>query len=839
MVIAWRLARRELRGGLKGFRVFVACLALGVAAIAGVGSVAAAIVAGLKADGRLLLGGDVELRLSHREAEPAQRAWLEERAAVSQLAAMKAMARAIGPDGPRTMVELKAVDGRYPLYGELPLEPPLPLAQALAADAEGHGGAVADPNLLTRLGLAVGDRVRVGEADFVIRAAILREPDRATSLFYFGPRLMIGLDRLSATDLVRPGSLIYHHYRLRLSPDRDAEALIGRLNEAFPDAGWRIRSTDNASPGLAQFIDRLTLFLTLVGLTTLLVGGVGVGNSVKGYLDGKVATIATLKCLGAPGRLIFTIYLLQVLAIALVGIVVGLALGALAPIAVGRLLEAQLPIAARLGVYPAPLLLAAGFGLLTALAFTLWPLARAREVPGGSLFRDLVAPARRWPRPVYVVTIVLAVLALAGLAVASATEKRFAVWFVVGAAGTLIAFLGAAAAVKHAARAVPRPRDPRLRLALANLYRPGAPTASVVLSLGLGLTLMVAVALIEGNLASQIDERLPEAAPSYYFIDIQPQQLAAFEALVRAHPGTTGLRHVPSVRGRIVRLKGRPVAEVTVAPNVAWVVRGDRALTYAAEPPANATVVAGAWWPEDYRGPPLVSLGEEAAAGMGLAVGDAITFNVLGREITAEVANLRRIDWSTLGMNFVVIFAPGTLERAPHSHIAAVHATPAAELALERAVTDRFANVSAIRMKDALEAVNRVLANIGTAVRITAGITLIAGMLVLAGAVAAGHHRRVRDAVVLKVLGARRRQVLQAFLLEYGLLGLVTSAIAGVIGSLAAWVVLTQVMEADWRFLPLEVLATACLATAVTLLFGFAGTWRALGHKPAPLLRND
>jgi putative ABC transport system permease protein len=837
LAIAWRLARRELRGGLAGFRVFLACLTLGVAAIAGVGSVSSTVATGLSRDGQRLLGGDVELRLSHREAEPTQRAWLAARATVSHVADLKAMART--GDGASAMIELKAVDGAYPLYGTLKLDPPMTLAEALAPDADGRGGAVAEANLLDRLGLGIGQRLGVGDAEFVLRATVTHEPDRATGLFSFGPRLMVGLDQLAATGLVRPGSLVSHHYRLRLAPATDMAAWIARLEDTFPDAGWRLRSRANAAPGLAHFIERLSLFLTLVGLTALLVGGVGIGNSVKGYLDGKTATIATLKCLGAPGRLVFQVYLLQVLAIALVGIAMGLVLGALAPIAAASTVEALLPVSAPLGLYPGPLLLAAGFGLLASLAFVLWPLARAREVPGASLFRDEVAPARRWPRAAYVLATVAAALALAGLAIASAEETRFAVWFVLGAAATLLAFRLAAAAVMAIARASPRPRDPRLRLAIANLHRPGAPTAAVVLSLGIGLTVLVTVALIEDNLARQIEERLPKVAPSHFFIDIQPDQISQFEALVRAQPGASDLRHVPIIRGRIMRLAGRPVSEVAIAPGVAWVTRGDRALTYAAAPPARTRIVAGDWWPDDYAGPPLVSLDAEAAAGMGLAVGDHITFNVLGREIRARIANLRHIEWRSLGMNFVVIFAPGTLERAPYSHIASVRAGPGAEAALERAVTERFANVATIRVKDALEAVNRMLVNIAWAMRITAGITVLAGMLVLAGAIAAGHHRRVRDAVMLKVLGARRRQVLVAFMLEYGLLGLATGAIAAAIGSAAAWIVVTQVMESDWAFAPAAVLVPSLIATAVTLLFGFAGTWRALGQKPAPLLRNE
>lgn len=838
LALAWRLARRELRGGLAGFRVFLACLALGVAAIAGVGSVSSMVATGLKHDGQRLLGGDVELRLSHREADDAQRDWLAARAEVSHVADLKAMARSADDDN-GAMVELKAVDGAYPLYGAVVLDPPMALAEALAPDADGRPGAVAEANLLERLGLGIGQRLRVGDEEFVLRATVTHEPDRATGLFSFGPRLLVGLDRLAGTGLVRPGSLVYHHYRLRLPAAADAAAWIARLERAFPDAGWRVRSRANAAPGLAQFIERLSLFLTLVGLTALLVGGVGIGNSVKGYLDGKTATIATLKCLGAPGRLVFQVYLLQVLAIALGGIALGLGLGALAPVAAASSVAALLPVSTPLGLYPGPLLLAAGFGLSAALTFILWPLARVREVPGASLFRDLVAPARRRPRPGYVLATAAAALALAGLAIASAEETRFAVWFVLGAMATLLAFRLAAAAVIAAARASPRPRDPLLRLAIANLHRPGAPTGAVVLSLGIGLTVLVAVALIEGNLTRQIQERLPAVAPSHFFIDIQPDQLNEFEAVVLAQPGTADLRHVPTVRGRIVRLAGRPVGEVAVAPGVAWVTRGDRALTYAATPPAHTRIVAGDWWPADYAGPPLISLDAEAAAGMGLALGDHVTFNVMGREIRARIANLRHVDWRSLGMNFVVIFAPGTLEQAPYSHIAAVRAGAGAEAALERAVTERFDNIAAIRVKDALEAVNRVLGNIAWATRITAGITLLAGMLVLAGAIAAGHHRRVRDAVVLKVLGARRRQVLAVFLFEYGLLGLVTGLIAAGIGSAAAWVVVTRVMESDWAFVPAAAVAPSLIAIAVTLTFGFAGTWRALGQKPAPLLRNE
>lgn len=830
-----RFAMRELRGGLRGFRVFLACLTLGVAAIAGVGSVSSSVVAGLRDDARVLLGGDVELRLVHRTVTEEQRAHLERSAETSEIAVMRAMARR--PDGEqRSLIELKAVDGTYPLYGSLLLAPSMPAAEALGK-REGLWGAVVDPVLLDRLGTRLGERIRIGETEFELRAAIQREPD-VSGGFIFGPRVTIALEALPATGLVQPASLIAYEYRLRFPPQTDVSAWIVELKQRWPEAGWRIREFGEAAPNVQRFLDRITLFLTLVGLTALLVGGVGIGNAVRGYLEGRTATIATLKCLGAPGGLVFSTYLAQILAIAALGIFAGLAIGAATPAAVAHFLAEKLPVEARLGLYPGPLLLAAGFGVLTTLAFSLWPLGRARDIPAATLFRDLVAPAPGRPRPAVVAGIVLVAAALATLAILGAGDRKIAAWFVLGALASLAAFRLAAAGAMALARRAGHPRLPGLRLALANLHRPGAATPSVVLSLGLGLTVLVAIALIERNLLAEVGERLPENAPSYFFVDIQPDQVAEFDRIM-AGEGVVSAERVPSLRGRITRLDGVPVERAEVASEAKWAIRSERGLTYAAVPPAGTRIVAGEWWPADYRGPPLVSFDAELAAGMGLAVGDTIAVNVLGREVTARIANLRQIDWTTLGINFTLVFAPGILEQAPQTFLATARAAPEAEERIYRAVTDAFPNVTAIRVRDALAQVGRLFESIGEAVRLTAAITLVAGTLVLAGAIAAGHRRRVYDGVVLKVLGATRLQVARAFLIEYGLLGFLTASIAGALGSLAAWLVLTKLMRAEWTFMPEVVVATAALSVALTLVLGYAGTWKALGAKPAPLLRNE
>ncbi|MDB5410697.1 MAG: glycosyl transferase family 1 [Rhodospirillales bacterium] len=835
--LAFRYAGRELRHGLRGFGIFLACLTLGVAAIAGVGSLASAVDAGLKTDARSVLGGDAEFHLINREATPEQRAAISHGGTVSETAQMRAMART-ADGGRRSLIELKAVDGAYPLYGAVTLDPAQDLPAALA-ERDGHWGAVVDPALLGRLGVKLGDTIRVGDGDFVIRAALTREPDLGGNMLVFGPRVMVSMAGLDATGLLQPGALVSHSYRLRAAPGIDLAPFVAKVVAAYPDAGWRVRDFHNATPSVEQFVDRVSMFLTLVGLTALLVGGVGIGNAVRGYLAGKTATIATLKCLGAPAGLIARVYLVQIMALALGGIVLGLVIGAVSPLFVARFIASELPAAARVGLYPQPLAVAAAFGILVTLGFSLWPLGRAREISAASLFRDLVAPEQRRPRPLYLAAIAAGGIALAGLAIFVSPERMIALWFVLGAAATLLAFQLAALLVMAAARRIRGVRRPGLRLALANLHRPGAPTASIILSLGIGLTVLVAIALIQGNLVREVREALPQAAPSYFFLDIQPNQVADFDRLMATTPGVTGFDRVPSLRGRIMQINGVPVDQVKVAPGARWAVASERGLTYAAKPPRGSRVVAGEWWPADYSGPPLISFDADLARGMGLAVGDTLTVNLLGRDVTARIANLRSIDWTSLGINFAIIFAPGTLEAAPQTHLATARTTPAAEQAVERAVTDRFPNVSAIRVKDALDAIAHILEQIGVAVRITAGITLAAGTLVLAGAVAAGHRRRVYDAVVLKVLGATRRDVGGVFLVEYGLLGLITAAIAGIIGSIAAYFLLTDVMHAGWAFLPAAVLGTAAVAVLLTLVIGFAGTWRALGVKPAPLLRNE
>ena len=839
--LPWRYALRELRGGLNGFYVFIACIALGSMAIAGVGSLAASLGGGLAREGQAILGGDVAFSLIQREATPNERAFLESKGKLSVAATLRAMAR--GADGKATLVEMKAVDGAYPLFGEAKLDPVLPLADVLA-QRDGAFGAAADPALLTRLDIKPGARLTIGSATIEIRAALTSEPDKLASGIGFGPRLLVSENALRATGLLQPGSLVRWIYRLRLpqGTDEATAAVTADARKQLPDAGWEIRNRKNASPQLERNVDRFTQFLTIVGLTALLVGGVGVGNAVKSHLDRRREVIATLKALGASGRRVFAIYLTQVLLLALVGGVIGVAFGAVLPFAVSGLFGAIIPLPLVPALHPGELFLALVYGLLTALAFALWPLGRAHDVPVRALFRDAVAGPAQRPRTSYILLTAAAVAALAAVAILLAYDRRVAIIYVGVAALVFVLLRFVAGLLMFVARHAPRAKSTVLRMAVANIHRPSALTPTIVLSLGLGIALLVTVIEIDGNLRNQFAAELPAKAPSFYFLDIPSDQAGQFGQFVRDKAPGAALEDVPMLRGRIVSANGIPAEKLKATDETAWVLQSDRGITYGDEIPAGSRLVEGEWWGPDYNGPPLVSFEKKVADGLGLKLGDPIVVNVLGRNIAATIANMRTVDWQSLGINFVMVFSPNAFRGAPHTHIASLTygqpSTPAQEGAIIRTVADNFPMVTTLRVKEALEAVGSIIGNLVLGIRGASAITLLAAALVLGGALAAGHRHKVYDAVILKTLGATRLRLLTTYTIEYLLLGTATALFGVLAGSVAGWLIVTELMHLKFVWLPLPALAAALAAVIVTVALGLAGTFRALGQKPAPILRN-
>ncbi len=828
-----KFAARELRGGLHGFRIFLACLALGVAAIAAVGSVRASIEAGLKQEGAALLGGDAEMEFTYRFATQEERGWMSENALrVSEIVDFRSMA-VVDRDGQseRGLTQVKAVDQAYPLVGEVTLEPAMNLSDALDDQ-----GAVMEQVLMDRMGLSIGESFKLGRQTFQLRAVLTKEPDSAADGFDLGPRIIVRTEALEGSGLIEPGTLFNTKYRLVLPEGSDLVDLSSSAKAQFANAGMRWTDSRNGAPGVAQFVERLGAFLILVGLSGLAVGGVGVSAAVRSYIASKTSVIATLRTLGADRGTIFQTYFLQIGVLSLCGVTIGLVLGAMAPMLLAPIIEARLPIPASFAIYPAPLVEAGIYGLLTAFLFTLWPLARAEDVRAATLFRDALSKTRIFPAPRYVVASALALAALISLASWFSGTWRLTLWTTAGISGALILLVLAALGIRYASRRLaPRVQGrPVWRWALTAIAGPREGAASVVLSLGLGLSVLASVGQIDGNLRQAISGNLPDVAPSYFFVDIQKDQMPGYLERLENDTDVRRIDSAPMLRGIITQINGKPAQDV--APGH-WVLEGDRGVTYSESLPENTTLLEGEWWPEGYTGPPLISFAAEEAVEMGLQIGDALTINILGRDITGEIASFREVDFSTAGIGFILSMNPSALAGAPHSFISTVYAKPEAEAQILRDLAAKYPNITAIRVKDAIDRVSEVLAGLAAATSYGAAATLLTGFLVLIGAAAAGTGSRTYEAAVLKTLGATRGRILASFALRAAILGACAGLVALAAGIAGGWAVSHYVLETEFTVIWTNAIAIVGGGIFATLLAGLLFAWAPLASAPARALR--
>ncbi|MGH1412572.1 MAG: ABC transporter permease [Pelagimonas sp.] len=832
--ISTRFARRELRGGLQGFRIFIACLALGVAAIAGVGSVRSAIQLGLTEQGAVLLGGDAKAEFTYRFANEDELTWLNGISdSMSEVTDFRSMAT-VESNGTteRALTQVKSVDDAYPLVGNVITDPPLPISQAL----QGQGALMA-PALANRLGLSPGDRFRLGTQEFTLSAILTREPDDAGDGFGLGPRTIVKTSALEGSGLLAPGSLFDTEYRLTLPAGTDLDALADRAKSEFERSGLKWRDARNGAPGVARFVDRLGSFLVLIGLSGLAVGGVGVSAAVRAYLARKTAVIATLRTLGATRAVIFQTYFIQIGVLSLVGIAIGLILGGLVPILLGPLIGAALPIPAVFTLHPGPLAEAALYGVLTALVFTLWPLARAEEVRAATLMRDALEGAKRLPAARYILATLLLLGMLVGTAMLFSGNAFLTIWTAGGILAALLILTFAAQLIRATARRSSRRvrGRPIWRWALAAIGGPGESAGAVVISLGLGLSVLAAVGQIDGNLRGAIARDLPDVAPSYFFVDIQRDQMPGYLERLESDPAVSRIDSAPMLRGIISKINGQDAVDVA---GEHWVVRGDRGITYAAEPDERFTITQGEWWPKDYSGPPQISFAAEEGEELGLKLGDTLTLNILGRDITATITSFREVDFSTAGIGFVMTLNPSALQGAPHSFISTVYAEEQAEAQILRDLANTFPNITAIRVRDAIDRVSEMLAGISDAVRWGAGASLLTGFLVLIGAAAAGESARTYEAAVLKTLGASRGRILASFTLRSALLGASAGLVSLGAGILGGWAVLTFVMETEFVVIWGSAFGVIAGGIFATLLAGLGFAWRPLARRPAQVLRS-
>jgi len=832
-----RIALRELSGGLAGFWIYLACLALGAWAIASAGSITSALNAGLDRQSRELLGGDAAITLSQRAASTEQRAWMEARGVVAEAAQADLMARA---PGKISQADVRAIDGNFPLVGSFEFDRDLPLADILARTGDVWGIAASD-TLARDLGIAVGDRFSLGPVQVELRAILKREPDRIGDPGMFQPRVIISIDALREANLLQPGALFRTAYRILLKPEAKA-TFEADFNAKWEGEGLRYRGPDDALDGLRAMLDMLNTFMTVVGISALIAGGVGVSQATASFLETRLDSIAALKALGADGGTIRAAYALQLGALASLGAVVGVALGAFTPWLVLWIAGTAIPLPMILGVYPLALLKAFALTLLAAAMFAAPPLGRARATPPAALFRRESGDTRQRTPRVERIAAIIAALLLVAIAMLSSARPLIVLALLAGAGVAYLILIGAAVLVRRLARVASLRARGQWRLVLANLGGTGSLAPVVAPALGLGLGLLTLITVIQTNLLGQLKDTTPAEAPSIIFRQIPASDADAFDALMRDHGIDTAnelaYRRAPVLVGRVITRNGQKIDEEKVDIEQRWVTRSEVPMTILPKKPVEQLVLSGAWWREDYSGPPQVSVEEEAARGLGVKVGDRLGFRIFLREVEAEVTSIRKLDWQGFGASLAFILSPGAVGDFRPAHAAIVIVPKDAEEALIAAVSARWPNVLAFQVRRTLETAADLLGQVSLVVTALASVVLAAGILVLFGAFAAAARSRRRESALLKVFGASRATILGLYALEFALAALLAVLLGVGGGILAAYPIVNLVFEAAWRFDWTPVLAVASVTIFAAAAGGAMVGWSTLSHRPARVLRS-
>jgi len=845
-LISWiRAGLRDLRGDLRRFGVLIACLALGTSVIAAVGSVGSGLKGAVDRDAVTLMGGDLELSRPDRDATEAELDYFKSLGQVTHIVDTNAHATA---NDENAFVDLLAVSDSYPLRGQVvsPQLKPGEKPAVLLGERDGHFGAIVDPVLFDKLGIALGGSFSVGKTSFEVRGILGSLPDGAVRGFSLGVTVVISTEALATMSDLRPplpGLLTQHHYKLVLSDGLGFEEAAAEVAAKLDDPEWKIRSPRDAAGRLVRYYDLFSSFLLIVGLSSLLVGGVGVSNGVSAYVTERQESIAILRSLGATGLRIVVHFLTQIAVLTAVGVGLGVVAGALAsylllPI-VGQALGVGLPPS----IEPVPLLIAAGFGFLSGFAFSYLPLMGARAVSPALLFRSLGAtmPRLRWRTLLTsrsLIPLVLAAIGIFVLAVVTTGDLVLVSYYALGVVVSFLLLRLTGLGLQWVLRKMPAFGNVDVRHALRNIYRPGSAAPVVIVSVGLGLAVLLIIALLESNLYNQLLGAVSRDAPTFVATDLFDDEAAVLEDMAKDSPDFVNVSVNPMLRGAIVGINGKPPPSPADLPEEsAFLLSGEVPFTWLADLPAHSTVVGGKWWPADYSGPPLVSLRSTMRDELGLKIGDTLQIRLFGQIIDARIANFRDYQWQN-GINFMVTFSPGMIEDFPATLLAGIKAAPGKEKTVERALARAFPDVSFIPIGDTLNKVADVLGQLGTAVTIVGGLAVINGLLVLAGTMAAGRKRREADAVIQKVLGATRIGVLKAFVLEYGLLGAFAAIIASIVGNAAAWAITQTTLEVDFVPDPALIAGVILGAIAMTVAAGAATTWRALSTRPAQFLRT-
>lgn len=825
-------AVRDIRSGFRSFYLALICLVIGLASITTVQVVATSILDSIQKNSRTILGADWVVRQIYNPVGEAERKWiLDKGAIISETIEMRPML--INPvTGDTVLVELKIVDDIYPLYGDITLGSGQKFSERMAE------GILLDPSLKERLQVNIGQNLQLGEAQIAVADWIENEPDRAGSgRFGLAPRVIMSRSQFEKTGLQKPGSLISYDTRIKWTGSNIPTA--DEFQSSFPTATWRLTTSENASPQIQRFVKNLLQFMTLVGLSALLIGGIGVANGLGVFFEKRLASIAIYKMIGVPQNILRKIYGYQIAMMTAIGIIIGVGIGAVIPIMGLSFLKNMLPFPISLNYSFESLAAPAVFGILITWIFALWPFGKAELTSPLLLFRQGLPENIKRPSFDILVIMTSLVISLCGFIFYMAVDQRFALFFIIGAFTCFIVFWAIGFIIKKSTGIIADKMTVIPRLAFTNLGGPRSATTLTLVSIGIGLTVLGGITLIDRNMRGILTERMPKDAPSFFFIDIQPSQKDDFEKMISNWPNTRKLVMTPNLRGRIISVNGIKAEDALVDQRERWLLQNDRGFTYLANQPEHSMITSGEWWPENYKGPPLISVVDDVERGFGIKPGDMVTVNILGRDITAKVANVREVNWTSFTINFAITFAPGVLNNAPHNWLATVIAPIEEEAALQKEISRQFPNISMVRVSEAVKSIQTVLSQMVAAIRMMAILALVTGVFVLAGALISTRIQRSYDIVILKVLGMPRRQMLKGLGIEFIILGLAASLIATLLGVGISWGVLDPLMDLGWMFYPFLTAGIILSGLLIIFITGLWTMWSILNASAGTYLRND
>ncbi|HZY68355.1 MAG TPA: FtsX-like permease family protein [Devosia sp.] len=848
-----RVAILDLRGDLRRFGILLACLALGVGTIAGVSSVGAALQDAIMRNANTLMGGDLQATRADRRADANELAYLQSLGVVSETISSNARADAIDDSGNTVFLDIYAVDNNYPLYGNV-VSPQLETGHKPAELLElrdGAYGAIVDPVILDRLGIDIGGRFRVNEVEFEARGLLTSLPNGALRGFHLGKTAVMSIEAQQANPDVRaplPGLFTQYGYKIKLNEGdyRTAQPIVAEHFAADPT--WKVESPYDAAGDLSRLYDLFVRFLLIVGLSSLLVGGIGISNAVNAYIGERQRAIATLRSLGATGARILVHFFTQVGLLSVVGILIGLVIGAALTAAalpiLGNILAVELPPS----VHFPSLLTAFGFGILAAFGFSFLPLVNARTMKPAMLFRTVGTSvqglkARNYLEPGVLLPLLVTALLMFALAFYTTKDFWLVFWYAVGVVAAFLVLRFAGVALQWLLRLLPAMPSPALRNAFRGIYRPGSPAPVVIMSLGLGLAMLLVIIILTANVRDQLTGQVIKDAPTFVATDLFDDEVVTLGEFLDETGLATNYQYSPMIRAAVTAIDGVPSEELRQRTDITgeaqyFIGTGEILMTWAAEMPAESTITAGEWWPADYEGPPLVSLKDDVAEALGLEPGDTIEMTLFGEAIEATVANTRDFQFQN-GLNFMVAASPNTFIDFPGTNLAIIKAAEGREKDLERALARQYADVTFIPVGEALNQAAEILGQLAVAVNIVGGLAVVNGLLVLAGTMAAGRKQRESDAVVNKVLGATRSDVVRVFALEYALLGAFAALLATGVG-IAGALGIMRAAGMDLGFsVDMGLIGGVLLGSVLlTIATGAVTTWSALSTRPAQYLRS-